>query len=204
LAPGVGWNSNIPIFGSGQYKGLPLARTMNRMQFLRGGFRSAQEIFRPPWALEESLFVETCDRCGDCIKACPTSIIEKGRGGFPTINFQKGECEFCGDCVMHCKSGALQRQAMQAEYAPWLQVATISDRCIAMKGVVCRTCGEQCDERAISFRPRVGGVSIPELDIEACSGCGACVAPCPVKAVSIIKISAAAMAEQHPELEESA
>lgn len=177
---------------------------MNRMQFLRGGFRSAQETFRPPWALEESLFVETCDRCGDCIKVCPTSIIEKGRGGFPTINFQKGECEFCGDCVTRCKSGALQQQAMEANHSPWSLAAVIADSCIATKGVVCRTCGEQCDERAITFRPRVGGVSNPELDIKACTGCGACVGPCPVKAVSIIKMPAAEKAVQHPELEESA
>lgn len=170
------------------------------MQFLRG----AQDVFRPPWSLDEPLFVETCDRCGDCINACPTSIIEKGRGGFPVINFQKGECEFCGDCVMRCHNGALQRQAMEAEQSPWSLTAVITDSCLAMNGVVCRTCGEQCDERAIRFRPRVGGVSIPELDSEACSGCGACVAPCPVKAVTIQTSSVAGVAGQHYEMEESA
>ena len=40
-----------------------------------------------------------------------------------------------------------------------------------------------CDTSAIRFRPRIGGVPLPEVDAAACNGCGACIAPCPVSAV---------------------
>lgn len=159
---------------------------ISRMAFLRGDFQGRVRTIRPPWALEESLFIEQCERCTECISHCPTKIIEKGRGGFPAINFHNGECDFCGDCVSHCKPGALQRDAMEGGLAPWSAKVSISDSCIAQKGVVCRSCGEQCDERAIRFRPQVGGLSLPEIDFSACTGCGACVAPCPVKAISVI------------------
>ena len=37
---------------------------------------------------------------------------------------------------------------------------------------------------AIRFRPTLGGVSQPELDRAACTGCSACVAPCPTHAIA--------------------
>lgn len=158
-----------------------MSGALSRRQLLRG----RQTSIRPPWSVAEPLFIDQCTRCGDCIEACPGHIIEKGQGGFPSINFQLGECDFCGDCVTHCKAGVLQRSAMEKEQAPWSLKVSIADGCISLKGIVCRSCGEQCYERAISFRPQVGGISLPEIDLSACTGCGACVGPCPVKAVSL-------------------
>jgi len=154
---------------------------MNRMQFLRG--RTDQ--FRPPWAIEESRFIELCSRCDDCQSACEENIIEKGRGSFPVINFQKGECVFCGDCVDKCTTGALQKQPYDSNEQPWMLKAVISEKCLNNKGVVCRSCGDRCVERAIRFRPQLRGKYSLELDSDACTGCGACVAPCPVQAVTI-------------------
>ena len=37
--------------------------------------------------------------------------------------------------------------------------------------------------RAIRFPLVAGGVPRPEIDTGACTGCGACVAPCPVNAI---------------------
>jgi ferredoxin-type protein NapF len=51
--------------------------------------------------------------------------------------------------------------------------------------VVCRSCGEVCDESAIRFKLEVGGIARPLLDQEQCNGCGACFAVCPVRAVRI-------------------
>ena len=63
-------------------------------------------------------------------------------------------------------------------------LADIGDACLARRQVECRICGEVCDASAIRFRPTLGGVSRPELDHAACTGCGACVAPCPAHAIA--------------------
>ena len=158
---------------------------MNRMQFLRG--RTGQ--FRPPWAIDESRFVELCSRCDDCQTACEENIIEKGRGSYPVINFQKGECIFCGDCVEKCTTGALQKQHFDTSEQPWMLKAFISEKCLNNNGVVCRSCGDCCTERAIRFRPQLGGKLKLELDSEICTGCGACVAPCPQQAIELKETS---------------
>lgn len=152
------------------------------MQFLRGNI----EQFRPPWAVDEARFVERCSRCNDCQSACEQNIIEKGRGSFPVINFDRGECIFCGACVERCLTGALQKKDFNGRQQPWMLKAFISSgKCLNTKGVVCRSCGDRCVERAIRFRPQLGGKYTLEFDSDACTGCGACVAPCPVQAVTI-------------------
>lgn len=154
---------------------------ITRTQFLRGDFSGSRHAIRPPWAVAEADFVAVCSRCGDCLGACPEKILEKGRGGFPVVNFGLGECSFCRDCVRACKSGALRG----VKQAPWNLKASIAPSCLALKQVVCRSCGESCPTGAIRFRIAANAVARPELDAAACTGCGACVGPCPVAAVTI-------------------
>ncbi|KHF25819.1 ferredoxin-type protein NapF [Solemya velum gill symbiont] len=170
---------------------------MNRKQFLRGN----KTEYRPPWAIDEDRFTELCNRCSDCFSACKENIIEKGRGGFPQINFQQGECLFCGDCVEQCQTGALQKSRYEADAAPWMLKVQVSDKCLNFTGVVCRSCGDRCAERAIRFRPQIGGKQKLQLDYEMCTGCGACIAPCPVQAVKLIPVSESWLSEQESLLE---
>jgi ferredoxin-type protein NapF len=153
---------------------------ISRTQFLRGDFRGERRAVRPPWALEEWLFAERCDRCGQCISACPQGLLSAGRGGFPKVDFQRGECTFCRACLDSCTRGALR--AYEGE-APWQLRAGIGSGCLTHHGVICRSCGEQCDARAIRFRPTAGRVAPPEVSTALCNGCGACVAPCPAAAI---------------------
>lgn len=155
---------------------------VSRRQFLRGKFSSAPPPQRPPWALAESLFLRACTRCGACAPVCPTSIISI-KSGYPEIDFSRGECTFCGECAKSCRHGALQDGDVQIW--PWAIKAQVGRDCLPIKGVECRICGEQCEVAAIRFSPRVGGPPVPAIDSNACTGCGACVAPCPVKAISI-------------------
>ena len=153
-----------------------------RRDFLRGRRTPTPPPQRPPWALAEADFTALCSRCGDCLSACPTGILMKGEGGFPTVDFFRGECTFCGECVAACGPGALRRVEGQV---PWALRARIGEACLAQRGVECRICGEACGDSAIRFRPRVGGVALPQLNDAACTGCGACLASCPSQAITL-------------------
>jgi ferredoxin-type protein NapF len=137
---------------------------------------------RPPWAIDAAAFEARCTRCGDCVRACPTGIVVAGGGGFPKVDFGRGECTFCGDCAMACTAAVLRREAGAT---PWSLTVTIADTCLAGHGVECRVCGETCDTGAIRFRPQLGGVARPQLEAARCTGCGACYAPCPVSAIAL-------------------
>ncbi len=153
----------------------------SRRGFFRGRPRPRAEI-RPPWALAETEFTTCCTRCNDCLGACPERIVVAGDGGFPTIDFGRGACTFCGACVSACQPRALSR----GEDEPaWPYKATIGSACLPQHGVECRSCGDFCDVRAIRFPPRRGGSPLPVLDLQRCTGCGACVAPCPVAAITV-------------------
>ncbi|MDP3538391.1 MAG: ferredoxin-type protein NapF [Azonexus sp.] len=154
----------------------------SRRGFLRGRPRPQAQI-RPPWALAEGEFIDRCSRCNDCLKACPQKILVAGDGGYPTVDFRLGECTFCGDCVVACLPRALLRR--DGEVLPWKIKAGISDDCLPQRGIECRVCGEFCDVRAIRFLPRLGGSPLPEILAEQCTGCGACVAPCPTQAITV-------------------
>ena len=105
-----------------------------------------------------------------------------GDGGFPSVDFGRGECTFCTGCVTACKPAALVRRD---DAAPWPYRALIGDACLPRRGVECRVCGDYCAAGAIRFSPRLGGSPLPAVDAERCTGCGACVAPCPTRAIRI-------------------
>jgi ferredoxin-type protein NapF len=153
----------------------------SRRGFLRGHIRSGPPPLRPPWALAEADFMARCTRCGNCAVICPTKIV-RIHEGYPQLDFSAGLCTFCAECVRVCMPAALRREG---EARPWQIIAVAADSCMAHTGVDCRICGEHCDESAIHFSPRVGGPPLPEIRSDLCTGCGACVAPCPVMAIRV-------------------
>ncbi len=148
---------------------------------MRGNWRGVADIMTPPWALQDELFFKRCTQCKDCIDACPEDILEVGSKGYPQVNFKHGECTFCGDCASACEAGALKDQGQ----VPWHYKAQINAHCLNIKGVMCRSCSDNCDESAISFKLAVGGFSSPKIDLDLCTGCGACIAPCPSSSIEI-------------------
>lgn len=155
---------------------------VSRRRFL-GGRKPGPAPFRPPWSVAEARFANTCTACDDCLKACPTGLLQRGEGGLPVADFAAAACTFCGDCARACTTGAIGRDTTAA---PWAFGIAIAEGCLAAQNVECRVCGEACDVSAIRFRPRIGGVPLPAVDNTACNGCGACLAPCPVSAVQRI------------------
>lgn len=156
-----------------------------RRAFLRGSSpRLSQTAIRPPWALPFADFIQACTRCDDCLRACPQHIVQRGDGGYPEISFKAGECSFCGQCAAACKAGAFQPDNRTPRNA-WHLTVNIQPTCLSLNGVVCRTCGEQCDARAIRFQLQTRAVAVPQLNPASCTGCGACVGVCPVNAITI-------------------
>jgi ferredoxin-type protein NapF len=165
-----------------------MSSTISRRQFLRGTFRATSPDLRPPWALAEDAFVDTCTRCDACLRACPQGVVRAGEGGYPMVDFVAGECTFCAACVDAC----LPRALRDAHARPWRAVATVGANCLALRGVHCDVCRDPCAVRAIRFQSTPGRVSSPAINAAVCSGCGACVASCPAQALKVMPVRAGA------------
>lgn len=154
-----------------------MTQTASRRAFLRGQF-SQRRVMRPLGALAPEAFARACTGCMDCAEACPEGIIITDSDNLPVIDLRLGACTFCGDCLEACETGALDADT------PWDWKATVTDDCLSLNGVSCRTCEDQCDEQALRFRLMTGGRAQPIVDPELCRGCGACAAACPAGAVT--------------------
>ncbi len=154
---------------------------VSKRQFLRGGREMIEP--RPPWLVNPSSFAEDCTRCGKCMELCPEHILCAGDGGFPLVEFGLGECTFCGQCTSQCEAGLFLRDR---SLPAWRHKAVISERCLTNLGVLCRSCEDACEPRALRFPLVVGAVPGPVINTETCTGCGACVRPCPEQAISMV------------------
>lgn len=137
---------------------------------------------RLPWTRAEDEFLEACTRCSACIAACPTSIVTAGHGGYPIVAFAGIGCTFCGACADAC-----ERDCFTADRtgSAWPLKARIANSCVETKGVACRMCEDTCEALAIRFRPQSGGRALAQIDDARCTGCGACLPACPIKAIAV-------------------
>lgn len=158
-----------------------LSSFASRRGFLSGGL-AARELPRPPGSGPEDAFRAACDGCGACVAQCPEGVLASDDRGLAFLDATLGACTFCGICIDVCETGALSADA------PWSWRAEIAGTCLSLSAVHCRTCEDHCDARALRFRPATGGRATPVIDGAACTGCGGCVAACPVGAVSLKRI----------------
>ena len=52
---------------------------------------------------------------------------------------------------------------------------TISESCLAARGIYCHSCSNSCEEAALRVAPALGGIVRILVDAERCTGCGDCV-----------------------------
>ncbi len=149
---------------------------------------------RPPGALPEPRFLETCSRCGECVKVCPAEAIkldptsENGKGA-PYIDANVMACVACDSlaCMNNCPTGALvPTPLMQIKMgtAVWRE-----HLCVRSRGESCEKCVDICP---------MGTAAIDRVDNQivvkplACIGCGLCQQHCPTdpKAINVIPIAA--------------
>ena len=151
---------------------------------------------RPPWALADDDFLEQCTRCHQCIDSCEEKIIKVADGGYPEIDFSKGECTFCEACVNACDTQFEQgiNQNEHPKSSPALVKSNgltafyfdlnIDESCLSKHKVACQSCQEVCDNESISMIWS-SSIPVPEIALEDCTGCGACVAICPSNSFSM-------------------
>ncbi len=151
---------------------------VNRRRFWQRKVTTQQSL---PWASKQ--FYDHCTRCGDCIPACETDVIIKGEGGFPVVDFSRGECTYCQQCVQACRQAGVFEPCSSKAWSH--QVRIRDDKCLTFKQVECRSCSDCCEAQAIRFPLRLGEQAQPNVDAEQCNGCGACIAVCPVQAIEV-------------------
>lgn len=136
-----------------------------------------------PWL--QKTIESGCTQCGECVKACPEQIIVKGNGGFPAVDFTKGECTFCYDCATSCPESLFHPKQQPA----WSNSVDVNaSKCLAQNGVYCRTCSDSCEQRAISIKPLLAGKAEVQINSEHCNSCGACISVCPSQAIEIKEV----------------
>jgi len=97
---------------------VPAVRLGNRL-----GRNWYYKLIRPPGALEENEFLKRCIKCGQCMRVCPTNVIQPGgmAGGLenlwtPVLNNRIGSsgCQLnCVACGQVCPSSAIRAISLE-------------------------------------------------------------------------------------------
>ena len=178
-------------------------KKMDRREFFKRGFgevakagteyidhkvtEHAKKWVRPPFAKPELDFLLDCNRCGDCVVACPHQVIfplpirlGASVAATPAMDILNKGCHLCTDwpCVLVCDTNALvfpelneNEDYPEARDCPPFATAVINEtHCIPYSGPECGACRDSCpitdtllwhDEK-------------PFINPENCVGCGLC------------------------------
>jgi len=158
----------------------------------------ADNLIRPPGAIPEQSFNQTCIRCGQCMEACLTntlqpSIWEAGLEGLwtPRMELRYAGCEQnCNRCGKVCPSQAIRSLDLEEKKHAKVGTAVIDrNLCLVWKqNQRCLICDEVCPYNAIVFK-EVDDFRRPFVVENKCNGCGYCEQRCPVEGRSAIVVS---------------
>lgn len=138
-----------------------------------------------------------CDFCEDCLNVCETNALKKvSVNSTPNTNQtnsktnDREESSKSAETSLHSgNQGNTSEPDLDSYLPPWHIKATIDlTACLSMNATVCRSCGESCESEAIKFNLKLGGIAEPVLNVEQCTGCGACFSVCPVKVIQLKSI----------------
>ena len=149
------------------------------------------EVLRPPGAIGEAHFSETCERCGHCVGICPAEAIFPlaktfgERSGTPAIDPTLAACVVCEglQCTHVCPSGALL-PVLEPHLIRMGNAEVYETLCVRSDGQECDLCVDHCPlgETAIRFP----GDGPPEVLSAGCVGCGVCEFYCPTTPKAIV------------------
>jgi len=149
---------------------------------------------RPPGALAEDEFLSRCIRCQRCSDACPNQAIlplddsmGPQRRTTPHIEPRKQACMLCNrvegeylKCGEVCPTGALQRVHKDVdEIRRLVHMGTAeidTALCYSYNKWSCGACYRACPLPGVAMK--VGMWEQPEINPDACVGCGLCERAC--------------------------
>jgi ferredoxin len=171
------------------------------------------DLLRPPGAADEETFLSLCIRCGECMKVCPTNVLQPAvfqsgvEGLFsprliPRLIFDQSYCEYaCTLCGQVCPTGAIPRLDEEAKHAhPTGKAYFDHNLCLPWaEKTPCIRCEEMCPapEKAIKIRNtfKVAGkdgqeleIQQPYVDRDLCVGCGICESNCTIEGTAGIRV----------------
>jgi len=167
------------------------------------------ELIRPPGSLAEDEFLAKCIRCGECMKACPTNVIQPAmlEGGLqgmwsPVVNTRVGYCDYkCSLCGQVCPTGAIKKLTLEAKRNIRIGLASVDkNRCLPYAySRPCFVCQEQCplpekaiwqeDATVVNAKGEKVDVKLPHVNAALCVGCGICQRKCPVTDQAGIRVT---------------
>ena len=156
-------------------------------------------VVRPPGSAPPEMFASLCSRCGQCVKACPTRILEpvplERQGTVPegvrnfllagTPEVTYGGVGFCDEncvrCGTVCPTGAISLADTGVKKS--LKIAGIAfdlEKCLIFYQRECSICRRECTYGAVKFVwSDEEYAELPTIDADLCVGCGRCVVFCP-------------------------
>ena len=169
--------------------------------------RDTPHFIQPPGGRDNDL-VSKCVRCGECMRACPTSglqpsLAEAGLEGLwtPVLIPRLGYCDYsCNACGQVCPVQAIPPLNLDQKRLQVIGRASIDqNRCIAWADhKPCIVCEEMCPlpEKAVwlekaTFKDQEGNpvaVQLPHVNRDLCIGCGICEYKCPLASDAAIRV----------------
>lgn len=141
-------------------------------------------VLRPPGALPEKQFLETCYRCGNCMDVCPARAIrpmsagDVEQTGTPYIDPDLSACVVCDElaCMKACPSGALR--LVSDMFHIQMGVARLDPQvCVRSRGESCTLCIDKCPIGSSAIE--LGETGEIVIKSPGCVGCGVCQFYCP-------------------------
>jgi len=170
-----------------------------------------KNVIRPPGVNNEAKFIDTCARCGNCMKVCITSglhpiLLKSGIEALwtpqlvPEIGYCENNCTLCGEV---CPTKAIPELKLEQKKKEKLGLAIIDESiCYPhSQGKQCIVCEEHCpvSDKAIKLKDTTiklknvtmnNGevIKLPYVDKDLCVGCGICQNKCPVRPIRAIRV----------------
>lgn len=161
---------------------------------------------RPPGALPEEEFIQRCIRCGNCMKVCPTNVLQPlpimegpAMAWTPVLDTRRGYCEYrCNLCGRVCPTEAIMDLPIRLKQKEKIGIARfVPAICIPYaEGENCIVCEEHCPVPDKAIRVREGivkgkRVKLPYVVSDLCIGCAICELKCPTapdKGIVVVKV----------------